>query len=661
MDSFSSRPPFVLPTARSRGVYRMRSGSVDNGVTMLNPSDPPAQNEPKFAVSDAITIPCDNWSRRSPLAAMAVALVALVALVAPALAQQAARISGVTVQFDDGTEQKLAAAPNPPTPTPPPPAPAAPEWKRPILGVNLESLKDYERQFMFIDVMKTSRTWGTPEKPYDGKGPMGRDGWPSGDFGTCVLTEQKNVNGIYKFSATGRCDITTPGSPAKIENLIYDPARNRTTADIVIAAPRDKMLTLNLAFRGTSGGLKDIKLLRPGYSEAANAQQVFTGEFLAALKPFDALRFMDYLRTNDNQNVRWDQRCKVEDAQYTGPRGAPFELAIELGNLMDKDIWLCVPALADDDFIRQLGALIREKLEPGRACYVEYSNEVWNGQFKQFKQNETAAKAEVAAGESTLNDGGRDTNVHYWGRKRIAKRSVEIKKLMGDDPRIRVVLASQVAYAPPGSLLKMQLEYVEKYHGSPSQFFYAVAGAPYFSPGRDETDPAKKKKKKWYTERPDVTVDGICERLLAKSGISCGENVQAFHKLAKKYGLKSFAYEGGLDLQQFNSNVPVKVASQYDLRTGGAIEDYLTKFYTGPADGSGGGDAMFYFTLTSRYTKNGYWGLTEDARELITPKYLAATRVAAKLREGGLPPAPGSPPQPAPAAPSPAPAAAVAP
>ena len=41
---------------------------------------------------------------------------------------------------------------------------------------------------------------------------------------------------------------------------------------------------------------------------------------------------------------------------------------------------------------------------------------------------------------------------------------------------------------------------------------------------------------------------------------------------------------------------------------------------------------MFYFTLTSRYTKNGYWGLTEDVRELITPKYLAAMRVLAKLR-----------------------------
>ena len=616
---------------------RRAKAGVEERVSMFKSATSPVQNEPNSKKTRA------NAGYRGGYINAAggircVALLLTLALVAPALAQQpTSKVSTVTVRFADGTEQQLTAAKVPPAPEQPPLP--SPDWKRPILGMNLESLKDYERSFMFIDVMKTSRTWGTPEKPFDSKGPMGEDGWPSGDFGTCVLTETKNVNGIYKFSATGRCsDIATPGSPAKVLNLIYDAARNVTTADIVVAAPENKIITLNLAFRGTDGGLKNVKLLRPGYSDETNDKQIFTTELLGSIKPFDALRFMDFTRTNNNENVRWEHRCKPDDAQYTGARGAPFELAIELGNKMDKDIWLNVPALADDDFVRQLGALIKEKLKPGRVSYIEYSNEVWNGQFKQFKQNEAAAKAEVEAGDTTLNDGGRDTNVHYWGRKRIAKRAVEIKKLMGDDPRIRVVLASQIAYAPPGSLLKMQLEYVEKYHGPPNKFFYAIAGAPYFSPGRDEQDPAKKK---WYTERADVTVDGICDRLLAKTSVANNENAVAFHALAKKYGLKSFAYEGGLDLQQFNSNIPIKIASQYDLRTGQAIEDYLTKFFTGPADGSGGGDAMFYFTLTSRYTKNGYWGLTEDARELITPKYLAATRVAAKLR--GQPPATTTP------------------
>src|SRR5439155_15686481 len=221
-----------------------------------------------------------------------------------------------------------------------------------------------------------------------------------------------------------------------------------------------------------------------------------------------------------------------------------------------------------------------------------------------------AAKASVSNGDSTLNDGGADPNAVYWSRKRIAQRAVQIKKLMGaDDPRVRVVLASQVGFSPPGGILKMQLEYVDKYFGPPGKFIYAVAGAPYFSPGKDETDPTGKK---WYTQRTDITVDSICTRLLARTGVAANDNVKAFHALARKYGLKSFAYERAVDLQQFGNNLDVKIASQYDLRTGQAVEDYLNKWFTN------GGDAMFYFDLSCKYSKNGYWGLTEDVREVLT-------------------------------------------
>jgi hypothetical protein len=433
------------------------------------------------------------------------------------------------------------------------------------------------------------------------------------------MTEMKNINGVYRFFATGRCDLSAPGTPAKIRNLSYNERTNRIYAEVVVTAPQDKSITFALAFKNTGGGIREVKLLRPGYEDDS---RIFTKEFLLALKPFGAIRFMDYLRTNNSQVTKWDERCKPTDPQYTGTNGGPVEWAIQLGNLTGKDIWLNVPALADDDYVTQLGALVREKLKPELHCYVEYSNEVWNGQFKQFQQNLDLAKAEVAAGEKTLSDGGADKNQFYWARKRVAKRSVQIKQLLGDDPRFRVVLASQVAYAPPGSMIKQQLEYIEKYHGPPAKFIYAIASAPYFAPGRDETDPAKKK---WYTQRDDVSVDGICDRLLARTATSANDNVKAFHALARKYGLKSFAYEGGLDLQQFSNAVDIKIKSQYDPRAGLAVEDYLNHWY------AGGGDALFYFTLSCKYSKSGYWGLTEDVRDLTTPKYQAALRVGEKL------------------------------
>ena len=36
---------------------------------------------------------------------------------------------------------------------------------------------------------------------------------------------------------------------------------------------------------------------------------------------------------------------------------------IELANLTDKDAWICIPHLADDDYVTQAARLIRDTLE----------------------------------------------------------------------------------------------------------------------------------------------------------------------------------------------------------------------------------------------------------------------------------------------------------
>ena len=43
--------------------------------------------------------------------------------------------------------------------------------------------------------------------------------------------------------------------------------------------------------------------------------------------------------------------------------------------------------MADDDYVYQLAALLKDKLDPKLVVYVEYSNEVWNSGFSQFKWN----------------------------------------------------------------------------------------------------------------------------------------------------------------------------------------------------------------------------------------------------------------------------------
>jgi hypothetical protein len=56
---------------------------------------------------------------------------------------------------------------------------------------------------------------------------------------------------------------------------------------------------------------------------------------------------------------------------------------VQIANELGKDIWINVPALVDDAYVRSLAELLQRTLAPDRAVYVEYSNELWNTQFPQ--------------------------------------------------------------------------------------------------------------------------------------------------------------------------------------------------------------------------------------------------------------------------------------
>jgi hypothetical protein len=398
-------------------------------------------------------------------------------------------------------------------------------------------------------------------------------------------------------------------SPATVRNLAYDEAANRTTCEIAFDAPKDEPARLHLTFTGTTDGIRDIKLLRPGYADDSG---VFTDEFLRSLEPFGCLRFMGYLETNDSPITRWSDRAQPADAQFT-IKGGPYEHAIALGNRLHKDVWLNIPAGADDDFIRQLAALVKRDLAPGVNCYVEWSNELWNRIFTQYQLNLDAARDEVLRGDRTLSLGGLDTNVRHWSWRRTARRTVEIAKIFrevcgADDRRIRVVLAGQ--HVNP-QILAIGLRHIETNHGPPRDVLYGVAIAPYF--GNDD---------KAALKRPDLTVDDVCRLLLDQGDEAADANAKASHALAHGYGLRSLAYEGGIDLGQYDASLAAKARAQFDPRTGESVENHLRLWF------ANGGDEYVYFQHVSRYTKFGYWGLTDDVRRLDVPKWQASKRVA---------------------------------
>lgn len=475
---------------------------------------------------------------------------------------------------------------------------------KPDIGVGLEGLSDWSRAKMFADAMKTSRSWGRTDRPWEHQVKTDEHGWPLEDAGVVVIADVPNIGGPYKLSFTGKADVEGRASRLEIRNLRYDADTNTSRADVVVARDSSQIF---LAFLNTSGGVKDVKLFRPGTDE----NTLFNPDFLEKLAPFSTLRFMDYQSTNNSPVRSWSERTTPQHASQARPQGGALEYIVELANITGKDIWVNVPDQADDDYTRHMARLLKNGLKKDQKVYVEWSNEVWNWQFHQATRNLDAAKTEGKTAQSPLAFDD-DTNEGYWAMRRIAQRSAEVgevfREVFGDQSfeRVRPVYAVQVGYE---EVYKQGLAFLEHHYGAPGKVLYGLAGAPYFNLNEEED------------KNGSITVEQIFSVLpqRVESALKMAEILGSY---ARYYNLKHLAYEGGQHLQDHgdNGSANAKVAANRDPRMGALIEKYLRGWT------ALGGDLFIYFTLSSAYNKWGSWGLVDEIAN-SSPKYEAALRV----------------------------------
>jgi hypothetical protein len=494
------------------------------------------------------------------------------------------------------------------------------------VGVGLEGLGG--RGLEFVDVMKTSRAW----EGFDGKPvPVDERGWPKADARTVVFDMrptmawappiddpdqyQIDVSGTYHLRFKGKADLAV-GSEAegvKVENLKFDEPSGTTTADVVV--PKGKALVV-LDFKNTNGGVRDVRMVRPGYE--LDTQQVFHTPLLEALKPFPVIRFMDWLSTNNNHpfygdaknTTEWADRRRPDDATQidaNGKHGVAWEHVIALANETGKDIWINVPVAATDDYIAKLAAQVKKDLNLKAKVYVEYSNEVWNWGFAQATYNKMAAEAEVKAGNSNLNNDG-STDANLWRMRRFGKRTVEIGQIFAKEfgpgslnNRILPVLSWQVV-AP--DQYGMILSWIKSTYGEPKKVLYAIAGAPYFN-----THKASK----------TASVDELLQAMRQDSDDITKAGRVPVIETATEYGLKALCYEGGPDSGGGDpTNIAHRIRAMRDPRMKDLVlHDMKDNWF------DKGGDLFMYFTLTSAYNRYGMWGLTDDITKRNTPKYQA--------------------------------------
>lgn len=473
------------------------------------------------------------------------------------------------------------------------------------LGINLEASRDYQPNRMFADAMKSSRPWGSVATPWDMAAPIDANGWPTADAALVVMTgaQYHDIGGTYALSFTGQATVRGVASIITIQHQLYDAASNTTTADVVVDPQNVQIM---LSFTGTQGGVRNVKLMRPGYTT-----ETFTREFLALIQPFSMLRFMWTTETIDSNVVEWSDRTlpthASQNRQIGGQwAGTAWEYVAELANLTGKEIWVNVPDQASDDYIRQLAVFLMTHVRADIPIYVEYSNEVWNYTYRQTQRNLAAAQAEVAAGNSPLNFDGQ-SNPGYLAWRRVGKKTKEIsdifRSVFGDAQmmsRVRPVLAMQ--HDGPMTI-RQPLEFLEAVYGPPSNYLYAISSAPYFGP-----DLATR-------QRTDLTVDEIISAMIAALPREINMAI-GYVTWARHYRLQYVAYEGGPFLDGAAS-LAAKIASSRDPRMQDLVVSFLNQF------AQCGGDAMAYYTSIAADGQYGIFALTDNVHNLNTPKFAA--------------------------------------
>jgi hypothetical protein len=534
-----------------------------------------------------------------------------------------------------------------PTPTPTPhQAPVGTVQASARWGTNLSAISDWTTGWAFVDAFRGARSWISGNsatwqwddgRPFD----LDENGWvrslqPNQIARAVVMTLPPNSypSGTYTVLYEGEGVIAYEGSGRK-NSALSRPGRDVLDVDASQTNTSTGFggLRLDITKTTPSNYIRNIRVILPGGScahdatrwcatdsdcgqsacesfETSYTRKRFHPIFLQSVRHFGVIRFMDWGVTNNSSIQRWDQRSKLSDAIWA-KRGVPFEVMIELANTLHVHPWINIPHQADDNFIVSLAAMVKSTLNLGLVAHIEYSNEVWNSGFSQYRY---AADRGRALGLASVD----------WeaGWRFYALRSKEVfqyfENVFGGTSRIKRILASQAASSYVSeTILKTGDAYV---------YADALAIAPYF--GHEYGGAQASAVATW-------SPDQLFTSLLNSSIPTSIGWMRAQKGMADKYGVELVAYEGGQHLVgvhggQDNAQLTALFqAVNRDIR----MRALYTTYLDGWAATSPG--LFVHFNHVEAFSKWGSWGSAERYPVLDTafpPKYVAVRE--ATVRHG---------------------------
>ncbi|KAG2422805.1 hypothetical protein HXX76_015752 [Chlamydomonas incerta] len=378
--------------------------------------------------------------------------------------------------------------------------PAVPRLNRgSAAGVNLGGPAYWSTEWVWTDLMKGSSGWMTAnspdtalENPYDTG--VALDLWPDNGYPARLPPNtyahkllQRNLQlhawpGRYVVlhEGEGRLDFgfdATVVSRAKGRlEIQFSPTADLACAATGAAYCGDNGIALRLLATNPGNPLRNIRILpsaHPGAAASAGGpgaggawegrwrRAPFHPWFLKSLARYRLLRFMTWQATNTAYWAPADSSTAAAST-YSGPGasqwgarvtpafhtqavsslgGVAAEHIAQLVNVLGADAWLCAHHTADNATVAALAALLRDRLRPDVAVYVEHSNEVWNSLFPSYAYAVARGRALGLAPASAPNA----TVAYRYHALRTVQIGAIFKSVFADAPgggsgRVRVVL-----------------------------------------------------------------------------------------------------------------------------------------------------------------------------------------------------------------------------
>lgn len=521
--------------------------------------------------------------------------------------------------------------------------------RRSGIGSNISGVGSIATQWDFVDLMKGSNPW-----VYDGGAKAGQR-TPVDALGNPMLLAGEKANTLLRLKIvnpdqnrvpdypTGQYTIAWEGSGQFILTGDGDfesiTANGPGTRTFTVASGADTLF-LRIDSMSQANPLRNMRVTMPGYAPGqAGAGKQFHDTFVSrSVQPFGSIRTMDWNRVNDTTLSQWSARTRDRANQYTIETGVPIEEQLRLINASNGDAWFCMPAHANDDFVAKFAQAALYGIDAAgspyaspqtnpvvapvaadRKIYVEYANEVWNGQFEGFNY---VTQQATAAG---LNPQGLNEDfAKQWATE--ARRDFNIWtnafSAAGELDRLRRVAAIQTAnrFVSPLFLKEMVVDGVPQFDVLSPAFYAGVNSSNYGA---------------------STTKDKIINDLFADLNASINPTLTAFlpgtpyqvvgpkgdwllwKQFADQYGVELIAYEGGQHVTTPSITVPWYddyVAAQRDPR----MYDFYTAWLNAIYD-TVGADGVNIFSSVGLISQFGAWGHLEyqDQPLAEAPKYRA--------------------------------------